>query len=182
MPISLSNSSLSSLRTLVSSILSVHTVNMIIPCCSHSCEHLSIRSIQNNKNEYCSLPTFIPSLTLFLSLWDASLWPIWFSFSLKNFFNICFFNWDIIDMSHWVRLRYATCCFDMYILQSGYHVTLAPPSRPMIIITFFVVRPFKTEVFSQFEVYNMVLLTIIIKLCIRSLEFTNISLWFVSFD
>ena len=174
MPIPLSNSSLSSLRTLVSSILSIRTVNMTIPCCSHSWEYLSIRSIQNNKNDYFILPTFIPSLTLFLSLWDASFWPIWFSFALKNFFNICFFNWDIIDMSYWVRLRCATCCFDMYVLQSGYHVMLTPPSCPMIIISFFVVRPFKIEFCSQFEVYNMVLLTIIIKLCIRSLEFTNL--------
>ena len=73
----------------------------------------------------------------------------------------------------------------MYILQSGYHVMLTPPSHPMIIISFFlilffiisffVVRPFKIEVFSQFEVYNIVL-TIIINLCIRSLEFINISL------
>lgn len=77
---------------------------------------------------------------------------------------------DTIDIQHSVSVKCTTCWFNTFICcpMFTFIVKLTPPTHYHIItISFFVMRTFKIHFPSNFEVYNTILLTIVITLHVR---------------
>ena len=98
---------------------------------------------------------------------------------LQSIYLTLRYNWHIT----WCKFKvYNVMIWFKYILWNAYHRRLVDTSFTSHNYHFVIVRTLKLYSYSNFQLYNTVLLTIVTMLYIRSLELSHLITKFVPFD